>query len=56
MYFTHEYGHRNDGHDFARDWPDADVLAVIEFLKSVSGPGVLPADPARGIHFDAGNL
>jgi hypothetical protein len=39
---TSEPGKGNMGHDFVQDWSDEDVLAVVEFLKSVSGPQVLP--------------
>lgn len=42
-YDTSEPGKGIMGHDFVQDWSDEDVYAVVEFLKSVSGPEVLPA-------------
>ncbi len=56
IYFSDDYGHGNQGHDFVQDWSDEDIYAIIEFLKTVSGDQVLPKDPSQGIDFSAGVL
>jgi hypothetical protein len=55
VYYTNDKGHGNSGHAFADDWPDEEIFAILEFLKSVSGPNVLPADPVKmGVRFSEG--
>lgn len=41
-YYTDLPGKNNGGHSFAVTWTDDEINSVIEFLKSVSGPGVNP--------------
>lgn len=56
IYFASDFGHDNKGHDFVTDWDDENIYAIIEFLKSVSGPDVLPARLDQGIDFSVGNV
>lgn len=49
VYDTSGFGRSNEGHPFAQDWDDADVYAVIEFLKTVSGPEVRPKRVDQGL-------
>ncbi len=52
-YHTAGKGRGNQGHSFVDDWPAEDINAVLEFLKSLSGPNVLPADPKKmGVKFN----
>gem|GEM_PF-407690 len=51
-YRTREKGRSNQGHTFVDGWPEEDILAILEFLKSLSGPNVLPSDPKNmGVKF-----
>jgi len=52
MYRTSEFGKSNSGHTFAEDWSDNDVYAVIEFLKTLSGPKIKPASTEQGLDVD----
>lgn len=44
-YDTTEYGHGNKGHTFGDSLSPAERLAIIEFLKSLSGPDMNPKNP-----------
>lgn len=48
-FITNLPGKGNSGHDWMADWSDDDVWAVIEFLKTVSGPQVVPLSPSNGL-------
>lgn len=44
-YDTAEYGHGNMGHTFGDSLTNDERMAVIEFLKSLSGPDMKPKNP-----------
>ncbi len=46
IYDTQSFGHANTGHTFGDNLSDEERSAVIEFLKSLSGPDMEPAQSA----------
>jgi len=44
-YDTTEYGHSNTGHTFGDSLAQDERMAIIEFLKSLSGPDMMPKNP-----------
>ena len=51
VYDTAEPGKANGGHTFGDHFTDAERQAVVEFLKSISGPGVAPKSDAAPVAF-----